>query len=139
MSGYIIFEHSRLYHALDEGGTTACGIPEDVYRYWGEELGGLGRARVFGIPPATYLPCVRCERAGGVAREEAAAGGEPPDVIEAGDWVQVVAGPQAGRIGRVAGVTGAKGEAETDAVFKVKFSDGSESGHVGETLKKVNS
>ena len=118
---------------------TACGIPEDVYRSWGEDWGELGRVRVFGTPPATHFPCARCEKAAGASPDTPAALRTPADVIEAGDWVQVATGPEAGRIGRVAGVTGADGQADPDAVFKVKFSDGSESGHVGSNLKKVNS
>jgi ribosomal protein L24 len=61
------------------------------------------------------------------------------DRIEAGDRVQVAAGPQAGKVGQVTGVIRAKGAADSSAVFKVRFPDGGEAGHVGVNLKKVSS
>ncbi len=87
--------------------------------------------------PRGVLPCKHCLKASGRARVD------PPmtragERIEAGDRVQVAAGPQAGRIARVVGVIRAKGEPDSSAVFKVKFPDGAEAGHVGANLKKIH-
>jgi hypothetical protein len=133
LSRYIVFEGTSLYHVLEDEDETACGVMV------------LAVSTLSGEPPKVTLseppgvrPCRRCLKA---PDHPPAEGATPHRVgrIEVDDWVQVAAGPQAGKVGRVAGVIRGKGQADSSAVFKVRFSDGREAGHVGANLRKMNS
>ena len=138
MSRYIVFEGASLYHVLEDEDETACGVLVAAV----STLAGRP-PKVTASEPRGALPCKHCLKSPGKPSEAAAspggregAGGQGR--IEVDDWVRVCVGPQAGRVGRVAGVIRAKGAADSPAVFKVTFSDGGEAGHVGANLKKVN-
>jgi hypothetical protein len=131
LGGYIVFEGAPFYHVLEDEDETACGVlvaPVSTLS---------GRPAVTHSEPRRVLPCKHCLKALGRSPAEAA----PPrqtDRIEVGDRVQVAAGPQAGKVGQVTGVIRARGAVDSSAVFKVKFPDGGEAGHVGANLKKVS-
>jgi hypothetical protein len=133
-----MFEGAPFYHVLDGEDETACGVPCTSM-----SAPGGRRPKVTSSKPFGVMPCKRCLKALDRLPEATESDGRPnPPAgqgrIEAGDWVQVVVSPQAGKVGRVAGVVRARGETDSSAVFKVKFSDGGEAGYVGANLKKVN-
>lgn len=132
MSGYIVFEGAPLYHVLEDENETACGVMVAAASTLS------GPPKVTASEPRGVLPCKQC--LGALRkRPEASVLRTARGGIEAGDLVQVLVGPQAGRVGRVAGVIRAKGESDSSAVFRVRFSEGAEAGHVGANLKRVNS
>jgi hypothetical protein len=134
LSGYVVFEGAPLYHILEDEDETACGAMVAAVATLSS-----GKPKVTASPPFGMTPCERCLKAlGGLPKQSALSAAQAEGRIELGDWVQIAVGPQAGRVGRVAGVIRAKGAADSSAVFKVTFSDGGEAGHVGANLKKVN-
>ena len=132
MSRYIVFEGAPHYHVLEDEDETACGVMVAAV----STLAGQS-PKVTVEPPHGVIPCKRCD----TALDKPTLEGPPRRAgrIEVEDWVHVVAGPQAGKAGRVVTVIRGKGESDSSAVFKVKFSDGGEAGHVGANLKKINS
>jgi hypothetical protein len=135
LSRYIVFEGAPHYHVLEDEDETACGVMVAAVSTLATRP-----PKVTASKPHGLLPCGRCLKAPDGPPETSGGPGRTGDrgPINVGDWVQVVVGPQAGRVGRVAGVIRAKGAADSSAVFKVTFSDGGEAGHVGANLKKVD-
>jgi hypothetical protein len=132
LSRYIRFEGAFLYHVLEGEDETACGAMVAAVSTLSS-----GKPKVTASPPFGITPCQRCLKAlGGRPEQFARSATQAEGRIEAGDWVQVAVGPQAGRVGRVAGVIRGKGASDSSALFKVRFPDGGEAGHVGANLKK---
>lgn len=134
MSRYVVFEGAPLYHVLEDEDETACGVMVAAVSTLSS-----GKPKLTASPPFGITPCKRCLKAlDRLPEQPAPQGARAEGRIEAGDWVQVVVGPQAGRVGQVAAVMRNRDEPDSSAVFKVHFSNGVEVGHVGANLKKVS-